>query len=163
MTKADSMWQPYRLEAAGLNINLYRAWPEALAKTETGGVLYQRILDSEGLLFARYGREETIEEFIATLDDLVTTVTILKDEKLVYLGQDARRVTLLTERQSLGIYKWQGEALNHSETPAERTIVSVVGFRRQGLPVLVGYRIPEEELSTHEEIGEKFLTGVAVI
>ncbi len=139
-----NLWSRRHIQPVGLSVEVYRPWPIETAPLEGGENLYQRIAGSEGLLFLRYGPNETLEAFLPTLEDYVTRATIASDEPIDFLGGPARRVVIRSVRQKLGVYlnRPEGGPL-HVEEPERHTFITVVCFHRREVPVLVGYRLPE--------------------
>ncbi len=156
-----NLWRRQHIETIGLSFEVYRPWLFETAPLEGGENLYQRIADTGGLLFLRYGTNETLEAFLPTLEDYVIKATIASDEPILFLGAPARRVVIRSIRQKLGVYlnRAEGGPL-HVEEPEKHTFISAIGFRRRGMPVLVGCRLPEERVAEFQPILERFMSGV---
>ncbi len=156
-----NLWSRQHIETIGLSFEVYRPWPIETTPLEGGENLYQRIDGTGGLLFLRYGTNETLEAFLPSLEDYVTKATIASDEPITYLGGPARRVAVRSVRQKLGVYlnRAEGGPL-HVEEPERHTFIFVIGFHHLGIPVLVGYRLPEERVAEFRPILERFMSGV---
>jgi hypothetical protein len=89
---------------------------------------------------------------------------VISDEKLTYCASQARRVTLLLHKQALEVYRTDfSNDLLHATSPEERIVISVIGFSNRGIPVLVGYRLPEELLVAYRPFLERFVNSVLVL
>jgi hypothetical protein len=163
MSDNKAKWQMHAVTDVGIRYDIYTPW-QLESSTHPGSVnIYQRIADTDGLMFIRYGQEETLEKFIPKLTDLATKVTTLSDEKRIYGGREARRVKLLAERRSVGVYRRdESGSIAHEHSPEVHTIISATEFANRGVPILVGYRIPEESLGTYQNILDHFLHSVSI-
>jgi len=163
MSEHETLWKRHRIEQIGLSIEIYQPWRlDTLINVDAGNI-YQRIADTGGLVFVRFGKEETIESFVPTLNNLVMGTSVISDENLVYGGRDARRVKLISVRQSMGVYHQDPEkGLVHGESLEVLTIISVVSFSNRDIPILVGYRVPEASLSTYRPILERIINSVTI-
>ncbi len=148
----------------GLSIEIRRDWPlESLIEADRGNT-YQIVADTGGIVFVLYGPEETVDSFISRLSDMITRVTVRVDEQTTCCGEKARHVVLIAETKSLGVYRHRaGKGLVHGQTPATSTYISVVGFNRGGVPVLVGYRLPEAHLAAYQDILDRMAESIAVM
>lgn len=163
MSDAESLWTRLQVSEVGLSIEIYQLWPlESIIEADRGNI-YQTIADTGGLVFLRYGNAETVEAFLPKFSDFVTTTSTFNDEIQTYCGRSARRVTFLSTRQRLGVYRDDPDAgFTHEVSPEVRTIITVIGFQSRDIPVLVGYRLPEESLPTYRTIVERILNSVSV-
>jgi hypothetical protein len=159
----DKLWHRHNIEPIGLSIEVYQAWPVESMPLENGKNIYQRISDTGGLLFLRYGSGETMERFLSALGDYVTEVRIISDEQMEFVGQPARRVVIRLDRQKLSVYmhQEQGGPL-HVEEPETHTIISVIAFQRRGISILAGYRLLEERITEFRPILERFISGIVL-
>jgi hypothetical protein len=48
------------------------------------------------------------------------------------------------------------------EEPEETTVIVVIGFRVKGIPVLVGYRMPEQHLAAWKAVLEEIIASVSL-
>jgi hypothetical protein len=160
MSEAEQLWERREIEEIGISIEVYLPWPYETRIEADGGNIYQPISDADGLVFLRYGDEATIENFVAMKSDFVTKASVLKEKRLVYCGHEARRLTLRSVKQSLGVYRQDPvEGLTHGVSPEVRKIVSVISFRSRQRPVLFGYEVIEEKLHLYQPILERILSS----
>jgi hypothetical protein len=127
---------------------------------EGGHNVYQRLAGSHGLIFLRYGTNETLEKFISTPADMITTVSVVDDKSVSYCGEPARQVRLLVTRQNLREYRREQGSLVHIDHQEERTTIFVIGFTRNDIPVLVGYRAPEAKPELSRPHLERFIQSI---
>ena len=157
----DTLWYRHQVEPIGLSFEVYQAWPVETMPLENGENIYQRIANTGGLLFLRYGPGETLDVFMSTLGDLVTQVNVISDEQIRFADRPARRILIRLDRQKLGVYmhQEQGGPL-HVEEPETHTIILVIAFQRRGTAILVGYRLLEQRVAEFRPILEHFMSGV---
>ncbi len=163
MSEVEPLWERRQVEEIGISIEVYLPWPLEGRRGADSGNVYQDIADTGGLVFLQYGDEARLENFVAMQTDLVTTASIIADESLFYCGQQARRLTLRAIRQSLGVYRDDPiEGLTHEVSPGTRKIISTIGFDVGNRPVLFGYEISEEQLSSYQPVLERILNSARV-
>lgn len=153
--------QRHLIPEIGISLEIRPDWVlESFIEADHGNI-YQLIADTGGIFFVRYGPEEAMEAFISRLSDLITSVTLQSDEELSYCGEKARRVGLIAEKQSLGIYRRDPRmGLIHRHQPVARTFISATGFNLGGVPVIVGYRLPEAHLEAYRPLVERMVESV---
>jgi len=77
------------------------------------------------------------------------------------LGAIGQRLAATVERGALVAYRRSPDGVvTDAESPATRHRTEVVSFARAGVPVLVGYRVPQATLREHEALLEHFLGSV---
>ena len=54
------------------------------------------------------------------------------------------------------------DGIIHGESPEIRMIISVIGFSYQEIPILVGYRMPEANLTDYKTIMERIVNSVSI-
>ncbi|MGH3813683.1 MAG: hypothetical protein ACRDUV_14720 [Pseudonocardiaceae bacterium] len=163
MTLKKDDWNRQRLSGIGLAIDHYQPWPSYLVKLDDGANLYQMIGDTGGQVFLRYGSGETVDAFLATLADAVTDVSIGADEIVHYHNWPARQVTVSQQRPQIGVYRTKDPRFgpSHDTIPASTTHVEIIGFRHNSIPVLVGFRIPQEALDEHRPVLRRIISSVS--
>jgi hypothetical protein len=156
-------WERYPIRRIGLDIERYVPWPAALAEFTDGANFYQRIPDSEGLVFLRYGPQETPEAFLSTLTDALRTYEIVDDQTVEFLGEPARRLTITQRRAEVGMYRSEtpGEIPTHATLPAVTTRIEVTAFTANQLPVLVGFRVDVDRLAEHRSTIDRIVASVS--
>jgi hypothetical protein len=160
MSGVEPLWERRQVEDIGISIEVYLPWPYGSRRGAEGGNIYQDIADTGGLVFLQYGDGARLENFVAMKSDLVTTASIINERLLVYCGQPARRLTLRSVRQSLGVYRQDPvDGLTHGVSSEERKIISTIGFYSRGSPVLFGYEISEEQLPSYQPVLERILNS----
>ena len=164
--KSGKLFERHVVEGAGVSIDFYVPWKVESYIEDKGGNVIQRIDGDKGLVFVRYGRnaydqEETVDTFLSWLTDLITTITIKKDEKIMFHGRSARRVLLEQNRQGLHVMikNAQGQ-LVCKEEPAEKRRILVIGFEHNDTHVLLSYRILSEHFSEHKPVLKKIMKSV---
>jgi hypothetical protein len=61
MSDSEKLWERRHVAEVGLSLEFYRPWPLE-SQVEAGrGNIYQRIADTGGLVFLRYGADETVD------------------------------------------------------------------------------------------------------
>jgi hypothetical protein len=150
-----------RIEEAGISVEFYRGWPvESIIEPDRGNI-YQRIADTGGFVFVRYGENETVPEFMKTLTDLITTVSVISDEVTMLAGNPARHLTLTQKRSDIGVHLPQDSSTYaHEHFPEVQNVLSVFSFNSQGTSVLVGYRLPEKNFNSYHSIVERIIQSV---
>jgi hypothetical protein len=112
-----------------------------------GGAVVTQHLPGDAALFVRYGPEQTLDRFLAGLGDGMTTATTLADEPVSIAGHPARRLTISLQRR--------GKQIPGRPTYRPNRL-QVTGFSLRGVPVLIGYRLPEESASDVRAAVERF-------
>jgi hypothetical protein len=151
----------HHIDQLGLSVDVYRVWPvESIIEANTGNI-YQRIADTGGLVFIHYGENKTIPEFMKTLTDLITTVSVVSDEVVNLAGRDAHHLNLTQTRSAIGVHRPnENSGYVHDHLPEERNVLSVLSFTYRGIPILVGYRVPEEVFPRYRSILERIIKSV---
>lgn len=162
MSLKENEWTEYSIEEVGISFQLYRAWP-ALPLEESGYAgVYQPVADTSGIVFVRYGTGQTVGDYVRKLGGMLTKVSILSDRRFIYRGKRARGVTVALDTSKRRVYfQNANEGASHKTFPAERVLISVIGFRHRGIPVLTGYRIPKVYLKTYKSILGHMVNGVS--
>jgi len=162
MNLKASEWTTYAIEDLGISFQSVRAWP-VLPLDEPGYAgVYQPIADTSGIAFVRYGKGQTVNAWFQKLGGMSTDVSILSDKQFIYRGKRARRLTVALDTPNRRVYFQDSSSRSSDKTfPAAREVLSVIGFRHRGIPVLAGYRIPEPHLKTYESILEQILNSVS--
>jgi hypothetical protein len=150
----------HTIDDLGLSFDVDRAWPlETLSLTD-GEMVYQRLPGEAGTFFVRYGAGQTLDAFLAGLGGGLTTVTTDGDETVSIAGHAARRVTLTSRQRAGGTYRDDGPVRERS--PVVLTRIVVLGLDLDGTPVLIGYRLYEDERAAYESTLEQMLAGVTI-
>ena len=164
MTEAEPLWERRRVEEVGISIEVYLPWPYETRIEADRGNIYQEIADTGGFVFLQYGEVARLESFVTMQSDFVTEVSILDEVQLDYCGQQARRMTLRSVRQSLGVYRQDPiDGLTHGLSPGGRRIICVIGFGSRNTPVLFGYELPEEKLPLYQPVLERILNSAKAL
>ena len=160
--EADEPWSRHPIEAIGLAVDVYRPWPIQTMPLPGGAIVYQTA-PGGGAVFVRYGPGETLDAYLAGLGGALTTAEIVADEATRVLGEPARRATVELVRQPVGIYRDDGDGLVHEQAPESGARIVVTGFSYHGTPVLVGYRIQDEQAAEHWAVLERIVNSVGVL
>lgn len=163
MSGTDNPFQRHTIPEIGLSIGFCPEPAVESTLVEGGRNIYQRLAANDALLFLRYGTNETLEKFVSSPADLITTVSPIDDNAVSYCGEPARQVRLLLTRQSLREYRHKQGSLVHVDHPDRRTIIFVIGFSRNDIPVLVGYRILQARFEQSQPLLERFVQSVSCI
>lgn len=163
MTTADVQWERWEL-GAGLTVDRYLAWEHGVAPLPGGANAYQRVAGTGGVVFVRYGPEEDVDAFVASLRDAVTDVTVEQDATATVLGRPGRHLVLSRHRQELGVHRTDDPRYGptHGVEPAMTEHVEVTAFELEGTPVLVGFRLPAEQWSPHRAVVERIVASLSV-
>lgn len=163
MIGQEDMWVHHVIAAIGLSFNVFEPWP-LLPMSDVGEKgIYQPVGDTSGIVFVRYGPEETVEKYIGKLGGMFTKVSMIGDEALTVSDRSARRVTVRMVSQPREMYRDEpGRGITHETLPAERTVLTVIGFSNRGIPILVGYRIPEESIERYRYKVESMLKSISI-
>ncbi len=163
MSGQEEMWVSHTIAAIGLSLNVFQPWP-LLSMSDVGAAgIYQPIGDTNGIVFVSYGPEETVDKYIEKLGGMFTAVSVVSDTTVTVAGREARRVTLRMVTQPREMYRDElGRGIRHKTLPEARTLLSVIGFSNRGIPILVGYRVPEESLGQYKERLEAILMSTSV-
>ena len=119
---------------ARVSVDFHPEWPIDDISDASRGFVYQTVpgVDSS-LVFVRWGPEETLENYIRPLGHSGWTATLQRDEAVTHAGLAARRVRILLAPLELS---------DHDD--AQPLILVVTGLVMCGLPLLFGYRLPED-------------------
>jgi hypothetical protein len=144
----------------GVAIDLEPAWP-VLELSEPGvSGLYQPVADTTGIVFVRHGATESVDAFVARLGGMFTEVAVVDDQPVDISGRDGRRVTVVMMTAPIGMYRADfGGDPEHEPVGAARMVVSVIGTEHRDIPILVGYRLPEEALPLYRDALEAIVTS----
>ena len=134
MTKPELVWRRHLVPEIGLSFDVNSSWPLEMVELDDGAIVSQW-LPNDGAVFVRYGADQTLDRFLAGLGDLLTAATTLADEPVSIAGRPARRLTVSLEPRRKQI---------PGPRTAGRNLIRVTGFSVRGVPVLVGYRLPDE-------------------
>ena len=161
----DDDWERYPIPPIGLAIERYVPWPAALAELTSGANFYQRIPDTEGLVFLRYGAQETPETYLNSLVDAVRMYEIVDDRTVEFLGDRARRLTITQHRSEMGVYRSEqsGDPPTHTTLPRMTTLIEITAFTAHGLPVLVGFRIDVDRMPEHRSVIDRIVASVSLL
>lgn len=53
------------------------------------------------------------------------------------------------------------QGITHGTIPERRTLIVVIGFSNRDIPILVGYRLPEEIVPTYQDQLEEMMESVS--
>ncbi len=163
MSDKEHQWQRRTIPEIGLALDFRSELAIESVELHGGRHVYQRLLGNDGFVFVRYGTHETLQEFIATPADMITSVSVVEDNPVPYYGKQARQLRLVLSRQGLRAYSFEPGGLVHSDIPEQRTIISVIGFTHNNVPILVGFRIPESYLDQFRPQLDAFLKSVTCL
>jgi hypothetical protein len=163
MTAHEELWLHHVITAIGLSLNVFQAWP-LLSMSDVGAEgIYQPVGDTSGIVFVRYGPEDTVEKYVGKLGGMFTQVSVVSDSAVVVDGLHARRVTVRVVSLSREMYDADmSEGVTHRTLPEERTYICVTGFSHRGLSILAGYRMPEKSLEQYRERLEQMLSSISL-
>jgi hypothetical protein len=154
---------PYELPEIGLGLELHSEWPILSLDAVGAKGIYQQVADTTGIVFVRYGGGETVAVFVGQLGDMLTDVIVLRDKPVTFAGKDGRHVKLNMITKPHEVYWTDDEAgVAHKTLPMTHTVISVIGFSHRSIPILVGYRMPDDELKNYESTLEGILTSVTL-
>jgi hypothetical protein len=154
-------WERQKIKEIGISFDAYQPW--RLDATQIGDLtlLSMELPDQVGLVFMRYGRGETVDALLEASQDLMTRVTVRSDHDIDIAGHTARRAIALEEKQRRTMYRvMPGIGPVDSVLPETRTILMVIGFTRRSVPVLIGYRILEDQLADYQPLLEHVINSV---
>lgn len=163
MTGSEALWVVHSIAAIGLTLNVFAPWPLLpMSEVSTTGI-YQPVADTSGIVFVRYGPEDTLENYIGKLGGMFTQVSIVSDMPVTVGGRQARRVTLRMVTPSMEMYDGDtSKGVTHRTLPAEHTRICVIGFGNRGIPILTGYRMPDESYERYREQLERILSSISL-
>jgi hypothetical protein len=161
MNRPHEVWMAHTISHIGLTIEVFANWP-LLSMSDVGAEgIYQEIADTGGILFVRYGPHDTVAEYVGQLGGMFAQVSVLSDAQGIVAGRAARSVTLTMVAASREIYREDAdEGITHRQAPETRTRVCVIGFSHRGIPILAGYRIPEQSLEQYRKRLENTLQSI---
>lgn len=149
-------WRRDRVDPPGLSIDVYDPW--ALRAGDHG--IFQQVGDTDGVVFVRWGPNETIEAFIPRLTDYLTTATVIADDPVTLKGRPARRLLARTERQGVRVYRPGPSGPTHSESPARVSTVTAYGLVSRGTPVLLGHILTDGTPEVDAARAQRIIEGV---
>ncbi|MFL6260725.1 MAG: hypothetical protein ACJ76Y_13510 [Thermoanaerobaculia bacterium] len=154
-------WHRHRVEPLGLSVELLADLPAETWQSPTGGGVFQTLPEEAGTLFVHWGESASLETFRQSLGDLLTRTLDLAESPTEVLGAAALRIAATVESGGAVAYRRdEAGALSHTQAPKARIRTEVLTFTRQGLPVLVGYRVVEPALRRHRAALRHFLASL---
>lgn len=163
MTGPEELWVAHTIDAIGLTLNVVAQWPLLSMKDIGTEGIYQTVDDTSGIVFVRYGSEETVKKYIGKLGGMFTEVSMIGDKTLTVSGRTARRVTVRMVLPPREMYRDEpGWGIGHETLPAEHTVLTVIGFNNRDIQILAGYRIPEESLDHYRYKVEYMLNSISI-
>ena len=156
-----SSWRRHDIEPLRISVELLAELPVEDWQRPDGGGAWQSIAGPDDILFVHWGESAAFEAFQRSLSDLLTRPLHVADRSTEVLGTPARRVSATVERgASIASTHDADGVLTHRETPVERHRIEAVSFVRDGVPVLVGCRLPEATWRQHEATVKRFLASI---
>lgn len=154
-------WQRQRIDALRFSVDMLEGAPVETWRRPDGGGIFQTIAGTEGTLFVNWGEWASATAFRRSLSDMLTHATDISDSSIDVFGDRARRICAALEHEATvgSTLRSQG-GVDHIETPAARYCTEVISFVRDGVPVLVGYRIAQSSRRAHDEVIGRFLTSI---
>jgi hypothetical protein len=150
VTEPAPPWRRHRIPEIGLSFDVNPVWALDELPMDDGTIVSQRLPD-DSVVFVRYGRGQTLDRFLAGLGDMLTTATIVGDESVRFAGVPARRVTVRLDRRAIPVAS--------SERPM---LLRVTGLAVQSVPVLVGYRMREDQDPEIQTMLERVVGSIGV-
>jgi hypothetical protein len=158
MDTQDPAWRRHRVEGVGLSFEVYEPWPLRTAGSAESGGVFQQVGNTDGVVFVRWGPEETIDAFVPRLSDYLTTAIVTGDDPVTFRGRSARHLLARTERRAVRVYRPGPAGPTHSESPARVSTVEAYGLVSRGKPFLIGHLLvegtPEPSVAGAERIVE---------
>lgn len=145
-----------------LTVDVHPDWPVlSLADVGAAGI-YQPVAGTSGIVFVRYGAGEAVDTFVRQLGGMWTTVAVVQDEAVTLAGKDGRRVTVRMTTRPREMYRNDPDAgVSHETLPQTRTLLSVIGISHRGIQILLGYRLPEDQLRKFKTVLERIVNSAA--
>jgi hypothetical protein len=160
---SDSMahqikWKQHAVPELGISLDFLEDRPIQTALLEGTSYVFQNMPEVDGSLFLRYGAKEKIEVLVPRLGDALTKATAVEPRHRAIAGTDAECVDVTLDTPEYELHRETAEGMRKEYHAPLRTYMSVCGFRSpSGIPVLIGYRIPELHMSEWRDILEHFL------
>jgi len=156
----ESNWQRYSIPGL-LSWDIFRTWQLHAEFKNGSGQVSQQIGETGGRVFLSFGPSETVEDFTLRISDMLTKVTVRSSTDVVIGGRPARRVELIAHHQAIGVYHRNARhGPIHEQLTAVREHVVVISLKHQELPVLIGYRLREEDLPRYEQALERIVGSI---
>lgn len=151
-------WRRYPVPELGLSLEFPGSRPVQTAVLEGTSYVFQNIPEVEGTMFLRFGPRETLEHFVPGIGDALTRATAGEPHTLRIGDIDAACVDLTLDSPTYSVHRQTSEGMREAYHGARRTRMSVCGFRSPaGVPVLIGYRMPERHLPEWRGTLDRFL------
>lgn len=161
MSAAMARLKKTRLEAAGVDWYAHPDRPVLPLEGPRG--VYQPVHDPSAIFFIRYGPGATVDEYVGCLGDPLTEAVVVRDESALLGGQAARLVEVVLTTAEHTVYRIDDRSGPVDQTvPAAPVRIHVVGAASHGVPVLVGYRLPEEAPPEVESLLREMLGRVSL-
>jgi|SRR5262249_3663494 len=156
-------WMIQNVSRIGLTLEMFACWPVlALSEGDTQGI-YQQVANTGGVLFVRYGPHDTLTEYIGRLGGMSTEVLAVSDAPAKIAGREARSAMLIMVTAGQEVYREDADdGITHEQLPEARTRIRVIGFNHRGIPVLAGYRMPEQSIERYREYLERSLASISL-
>ncbi len=126
--------------------------------------IYQPVDDGQAIVFIRYGKHETLENFVSFLGDAVNQVLAKPIEKIKYLGHIVQCQEFILFRSDDSIKNMDNFNKQKKNGGISHEInILVIGLYMFSKPILVGYRLPEELKVQYLSIFMKIVLSVQKI
>jgi len=148
------------IEPLHFSVDVLEDLPVDTWQRPSGGGAFQALDGGESTLFVHWGESATLEAFRQSLTDLTTRAIDVTQSPEEVLGMAAVRVSATVERGASVAYRQDAEGVTHAETPATRYRIEAISFVRDGVHVLVGFRVTLASLREHGARLEHFLASI---
>lgn len=137
--------QKYIITDLGISINFSNDLPILKWQDLEMHGIYQPVDDGQAIVFIRYGKHETLENFTSFLGDAVNQVLAKPIEKINYLGHLVKSQEFILFRADDSIKSIDNfNKEKKSGGISHELNILVIGLNMFSEPVLVGYRLPEK-------------------
>ena len=154
-------WRRHPIEPLRFSVDVLEDLPVEEWQRPSGGGAFQTLDGGESTLFVHWGESATLEAFRQSLTDLNTRAIDVTQSPEEVLGAAAVRVSATVERGANVAYRQDADrAVTHAETPAMRFRTEAISFVRDGVHVLVGYRVTPATLRGSGALLKRFLESI---
>jgi hypothetical protein len=154
-------WRPHTVEPFRFAVDFLEGLPVETWRRPGGGGVFQILDGEDSTLFVHWGDSASLEAFRNSLTDLNTRATELTQSPAEVLGEPAHRVSATLEEGRTVAYRQRADGLvTHVGSPATRYRTEAISFARDGVPVLVGYRVTQPIVRDLEEVPRRFLASI---
>ena len=153
-------WVRIDIPAVDLSIDVVARAPLHTEFTSAKGHLDQTLRGPDTFIFLDYGPDWQLDAYVRSQNDFLHTARVTSDEWIHVADVPARRVTLTITAAPVRIYRVGPSGLDDESRASSSEVVVVIEFAHRDVPVLVGYRVPDDAPREAMSVAERVVKSV---